>query len=107
MAVGMECHDGGVGGMGIKNTMVDVVVSQDYEDRPGGHVEFVLECTQQLVKGARFVEGVQQSASGKLIEMNPPSTEFLIYRDSTSSEQTGTISYCNNTKFQFRGSTLP
>ena len=27
MAVGMECHDGGVGGMGIKNTMVDVVVS--------------------------------------------------------------------------------
>ena len=27
MAVGMECHDGGVGGMGIKNnTMIDVVV---------------------------------------------------------------------------------
>ena len=43
MAVGMECHDGGVGGMGIKNNiMVDVVVSQD--QKIGGHVEFVLEC---------------------------------------------------------------
>ena len=53
MAVGMECHDGGVGGMGLtNNTMVDVVVSQD--QKIGGHVEFVLECTQQLVKGARF-----------------------------------------------------